>query len=60
VDGEDFAGMLGPCLYWELVQRYVEELDAAVTRCSKDLILVGFRPGDVVEGVLRVEPCRVS
>lgn len=53
---EDFAVVFSPVLDGEIVQIAVEELDAAIARRSQDLVLVDFRPGKVVEGVLGGEP----
>lgn len=54
--GEDFPLVLLPGLYGEVVERYVEELDRAVAGGNYRLVFVRFGPGDVEEGVLRVEP----
>lgn len=56
VDAEDFAIVFFPVLDGEVVQVAVEELDAAVSRRCEDLALVHFRPGEVVQCVLRSEP----
>lgn len=56
VYAEDFAVVFSPVLDGEIVQVAVEELDAAIARCCQDLVLVYFRPGKVVEGVLSGEP----
>jgi hypothetical protein len=48
--------VLFPALYGEFVQPDVEELDGAITGCYEALVLVGLGPGEIEEGVLRVEP----
>ena len=48
--------MLFPVLDGKVVQSAVEELYAAVAGGCEDLVLVCFRPGEIVEGVLRCEP----
>lgn len=53
---EDFSHVLFPGLNGELVKADVEELNGAITGSDEDLVLVRFRPGEVEEGVLRVEP----
>lgn len=55
-DAEDLAIMFLPVLDGEVVERAVEELDAAVAGGRQDLVLVGFGPGKVVETVLGREP----
>lgn len=54
--GEDFSHVLFPGLDGELVDADVEELDGAIAGRDQDLVLVRFGPGEVEEGVLRVEP----
>lgn len=48
--------MLSPVLDGEIVQVVVEELDTAISGCREDLILVDFRPGEVIEGILGGKP----
>lgn len=50
--GEHFSLMLLPRLNGEFVKRDVKELDGAIAGGDDDLILVRFRPGKVVEGVI--------
>ena len=54
--GEDLSVVLLPALYGELIQSDVEELDGAITGCYEALVLVGLGPGEIEEGILRVEP----
>lgn len=54
--GEHFSLMLVPGLDGEFVERDVEQLDGAIAGSNHDLVLVRFRPGQVVEGVLSVKP----
>lgn len=54
--GEDFSLMLLPGLHWEFIERGVEELDGAVAGGDYELVLMRFGPGEVVEGVLGIEP----
>ena len=54
--GENLSVVLFPGLNGEIVQTDVEEFDGAVAGSDKTLILVGFGPGEVVEGVLGVKP----
>ena len=56
VYSEDFSIMLFPTLDRELVKPNVEELDGAIAGCYEALVLVGLGPGEIEEGVLRVEP----
>lgn len=42
---EDLAVVFPPVLDWEVVEITVEQLDASITRCCKELILVDFGPG---------------
>lgn len=56
VYSEDFSIMLFPALNRELVKPNVEELDGAITGRYQALVLVGLGPGEIEEGVLRVEP----
>ena len=42
----------------EIVGGRVVELDAAIARRSKDLVLVDLRPGEIIERVLCGEPDR--
>lgn len=56
VYGEDLALMLLPGLHGEFVQGDVEEFDGAVAGGDDDLVLVRFRPSQIVQGVLGVEP----
>lgn len=56
VHGEDLAVVLAPVLHGEVVERAVEQLDAAVARGHQHLVLVDLGPGEVVEGVLGREP----
>lgn len=56
MNGEDLPLMLLPGLDGELVERYVEELNGAIACGNDELVLVRFGPGDVVEGVLGIEP----
>lgn len=56
VHGEDFSLMLLPGLHWEFIERGVEELDGAVAGGDYELVLMRFGPGEVVEGVLGIEP----
>lgn len=56
VDGEDFALVLLPGLNGEVVDADVEELDGAIAGCDDELVFMGFGPGEIVEGVLGVEP----
>lgn len=53
---EDFSHVLFPGLNGEFVEADVEELDGAIAGGYEDLVLVGFGPGEVKEGVLRVKP----
>ncbi len=53
---KDFSHVLFPGLNREFVDTDIEELDGAVACSGQDLILVCFGPGEVKEGVLRVEP----
>ena len=48
MDGEHFSIMFFPCLYGEIVHGAVEQFDATIPRGYKTLILVDFRPGEVV------------
>ena len=54
--GEDFSHVLFPGLHGEFVKADVEELDGAIAGGDEDLVLMRFGPGEVEEGVLRVEP----
>lgn len=54
--GEDFAFVLVPRLYGELVNADIEELDGAIARRRYQLVLVDLRPGKIVESILRIEP----
>jgi len=56
MNGEDLPLVLLPGLDWELVERYIEELDGAIACGGDELVLVRFGPGDVVEGVLGIKP----
>lgn len=56
VHGEDFSHVLFPGLDGKLVNTNVEELDGAIAGGDEDLVLMRFGPGEVEEGVLRVEP----
>lgn len=47
--------MFFPARNGEVVGCGVEQLDAAIARCGEDLVLVDFRPGQIVERVLRGE-----
>lgn len=53
---EDLAVVLFPILDGEIVQVVVEKLNAAISRCCENLVLVDFRPGEVIEGILGGEP----
>ena len=56
---EDFAVVFSPVLDGEIGQVCVKELDAAITRCCEDLVLVNLRPSKVIEGILGSKPvCR--
>lgn len=52
--------MFLPVLDGEVVESRIEELDAAVTGRCEDLVLVDFRPGEIVEGVLRRVPTSIQ
>lgn len=54
--GKDLPFVLLPRLYGEIVKSDIKELDGAVARRDDKLILVALRPGEVVEGILRIEP----
>lgn len=56
MNGEDLPLVLLPGLDGELVKRYIEELDGTIACGGDELVLVRFRPGDVVEGVLSIKP----
>lgn len=56
VYGEYFTLVLVPRGYWEFVHPNVEKLDGAISRGYCELVFMRFRPGDVVERVLGVEP----
>lgn len=60
VHGEDLSVVLLPRLDGEFVEADVEELDGPVAGGDDDLVLVAFGPGEVVEGVLGVEPLAPS
>ena len=49
---EYFPIMFFPVHNGEIIGRRVVELDAPITRCGEDLVLVDFRPGKIIEGVL--------
>lgn len=53
---EDLAVVFLPVLDGEVVQVVVEELDTAISRRCEELVLVNFRPSEVIEGILRGEP----
>jgi hypothetical protein len=59
-DAEDFAIVFLPVLDGKVVERAIEELDAAVAGGGEDLVLVNFGPGEIVERVLSCEPDVVS
>lgn len=40
----------------EIISACVIQLDAAITRRGQELVVVDFRPGSVIEGVLGGEP----
>jgi hypothetical protein len=40
----------------EIISACVIELDASITRRGQELVVVDFRPGSVIEGVLCGEP----
>lgn len=44
--------MFLPARNGEVVGCGIEQLDAAIARCGKDLVLVDFRPGQIVERIL--------
>lgn len=48
--------MLLPRLDGKLIKSYIKKFDGPITSGDHDLILVDFRPGDIVECILRVEP----
>lgn len=50
--------MFFPVHNGEIIGGRVVELDAAITRRRQDLVLVDFRPGEVIERVLCGEPDR--
>ena len=54
--GEYFSHVLFPGLNGELIDADVEELNGAIAGSYQDLVLVRLGPGEVEEGVLRVEP----
>ena len=54
--GEDFSIVLFPGLNGEVIETDIEELDRAVAGGYYDLVFMRFGPGEVVEGVLGVEP----
>ena len=54
--GEDFAGVLLPRGDGVRGHIDVEEFYGAVAAGSQELVLVGFGPGAVEEGILGVEP----
>ncbi len=56
VNGKDFALVLLPGLHGKLVQGNIEEFNGAITCSNYYLILVGFGPGEGIEGVLRIKP----
>lgn len=56
VHGEDLSHVLFPGLYREFIDTNVEELDGTITPSDQDLVLVRFGPGEIEEGILRVEP----
>ena len=56
VDCEDLSIVLFPRLYREFIDADVEEFDGAISGGDYDLVLVSFGPGEVVEGILCVEP----
>ena len=56
MDGKHLALVLLPGLHGEVVQSDVEELNGAIADGDDDLVLVGFRPGEVVQGILSIEP----
>jgi hypothetical protein len=53
---KDLPTMFFPVHNREIIGGCVVELDAAIARCSQDLVLVDFRPGKVIEGILCGEP----
>ena len=56
MDGEDFSIMFFPRSNGELVKTDVEEFDGTIACRYEDLVLMRFGPGEVVEGILSVEP----
>ena len=56
---EDFSIVFLPRSYGELVKADVEKLDGAIASCDEHLVLMGFGPGKVIQGVLRVEAMKV-
>lgn len=46
--------------YWVCVDAEVEQLDGAITAGGEQLVLVDFRPCQIVECVVRVEPAVLS
>jgi hypothetical protein len=56
VHREDLPCMLLPGLYGEFGQVDVEELNGTITAGGEKLVLMRFRPSDVKERVLGVEP----
>lgn len=53
---EDFPVVLAPDLYRKTVESYIEELDTAITRSCKNLILMSLGPRCVEKTVLSVVP----
>ena len=49
---EDFPIMFFPVHDRKIIGRRIVELDATITRCGEDLVLMNFRPGKIIEGVL--------
>lgn len=56
MDSKYFSHVLFPGLNGKLIDTDVEELDGAIAGGDQDLVLVRFGPGEVEEGVLRIEP----
>ena len=52
---KDLPVVFLPGLYGEIVTTYIKQLDGAVPRRSQQLVLVAFRPRNIIEGVLRVK-----
>lgn len=56
---KDLPLVLLPGLHGEVVEGYVKELEGTIAGSHHKLIFVDFRPGDIVESILRVETERL-